>query len=225
MVHSFLSECLTVSEEPCVFPFTFGGVEHTKCTMDQSVNGLAWCATEVNETTGETLSGRWSDCRSESCPIECTCPEEELSLVCGMDGVTYSSECAAHCERVALNYPGECLPEGGQCRFSEDCRNFSSCNALQDASCVCLHGTCEVQVCLLISEWLFCQSKSGKIERLGSHIEEVNNSTCLVFSHIRYLNVTTPTDAFGVHLVSSDMLSLRCHKRYGHQHSAATFLL
>ena len=41
-----------------MFPFTFGGVEHTKCTMDQSVNGLAWCATEVNETTGETLSGR-----------------------------------------------------------------------------------------------------------------------------------------------------------------------
>ena len=132
-----------------MFPFTFGGVEHTKCTMDQSVNGLAWCATEVNETTGETLSGRWSDCRSESCPIECTCPEEELSLVCGMDGVTYSSECAAHCERVALNYPGECLPKGGQCRFSEDCRNFSSCNGLQDASCVCLHGTCEVQVHLI----------------------------------------------------------------------------
>ena len=135
-----------MSEEPCVFPFTFGGVEHTKCTMDQSVNGLAWCATEVNETTGETMSGRWSDCRSESCPIECTCPEEELSLVCGQDGITYSSECAAHCEKVALNYPGECLPEGGQCRFSQDCRNFSSCSNQQDASCVCLHGTCEVQV-------------------------------------------------------------------------------
>ena len=129
-----------------MFPFTFGGVEHTKCTMDQSVNGLAWCATEVNETTGETMSGRWSDCRSESCPIECTCPEEELSLVCGQDGITYSSECAAHCEKVALNYPGECLPEGGQCRFSQDCRNFSSCSNQQDASCVCLHGTCEVQV-------------------------------------------------------------------------------
>ena len=144
-----LSDCLTVSEEPCVFPFTFGGVVHTKCTMDQSVNGLAWCATQVNETTGETMNGRWSDCRSENCPIECTCPEEELSLVCGQDGITYSSECAAHCEKVALDYPGECLPKGGQCRFSQDCRNFSSCSGLQDASCICLHGTCEVQVGLL----------------------------------------------------------------------------
>ena len=114
--------------------------------MDQSVNGLAWCATQVNETTGETMNGRWSDCRSEACPIECTCPEEELSLVCGQDGVTYSSECAARCEKVALDYPGECLPKGGQCRFSQDCRNFSSCSSRQDASCVCVHGTCETKV-------------------------------------------------------------------------------
>ena len=176
ILKNFLSECLTVSEEPCVFPFTFGGLEHTKCTMDQSVNGLAWCATEVNETTGETMSGRWSDCRSESCPIECTCPEEELSLVCGQDGITYSSECAAHCEKVALNYPGECLPKGGQCRFSEDCLNFSSCSALQDASCVCLHGTCEVQVGPLVSQ-IGMNGNSGLSYQSGLNIFEYYYNT------------------------------------------------
>ena len=142
--------CLTVSEEPCVFPFVFNNQSHSKCTMELSVNGLAWCATQVNQTTREVTAGKWSDCRSETCPVECSCPEHELELVCGQDGVTYSSACAARCEKVPVDYLGSCLPPGGQCSFSQDCLRFSSCSGQPDSSCSCVRGSCEARVSVLL---------------------------------------------------------------------------
>lgn len=125
-----------------MFPFLFANQSHSACTLASSVNGLAWCATQTNISTGETVAGRWSDCRSKHCPIECTCPEEELQVVCGSDGVTYSSACAARCKKVAVDHAGECLPLGGQCVFSQDCSKFSRCSR---EDCVCAHGSCHIK--------------------------------------------------------------------------------
>ena len=45
----------------CVFPFTFKGKTHLRCTKDESVNGKEWCATEVN-SDGVVITGQWGDC-------------------------------------------------------------------------------------------------------------------------------------------------------------------
>ena len=45
----------------CVFPFTFKGKTHLRCTKDESVNGKEWCATEVN-ADGVVITGQWGDC-------------------------------------------------------------------------------------------------------------------------------------------------------------------
>ena len=129
-----------------MFPFIFANQSHAACTMADSVNGLAWCATEVEEATGEAVAGRWSDCRSESCPVECICPEGEAEEVCGTDGATYSSGCEARCGRAAVDHPGPCLARGEQCRFNQDCDQLDRCSARPDASCACSHGTCEPRV-------------------------------------------------------------------------------
>jgi len=41
-------ECLSTLQKSCIFPFTYNGVVHDKCTHVGSENGAAWCATEVS---------------------------------------------------------------------------------------------------------------------------------------------------------------------------------
>merc|ERR1712037_426876 len=45
----------------CIFPFTYEGVTHNKCTNAGSENGASWCATEVDES-GEVVRNTWEDC-------------------------------------------------------------------------------------------------------------------------------------------------------------------
>ena len=40
--------CYTTNNEECVFPFTYQGKTHYKCTYDSSDNGRAWCATKTD---------------------------------------------------------------------------------------------------------------------------------------------------------------------------------
>ena len=49
-----------------MFPFTFKGETHNKCTTSGSDNGAAWCATEV-DSEGEVVRNKWEDCE-EGCP-------------------------------------------------------------------------------------------------------------------------------------------------------------
>jgi len=59
-------ECKTNTKKNCVFPFTYEGVTHNKCTNAGSENGASWCATEV-DADGEVVRNTWEDCE-EGCP-------------------------------------------------------------------------------------------------------------------------------------------------------------
>ena len=77
-IYFFLQECKTEAtssptnydpNKPCVFPFDYNGVTHTKCTTG-GANGVFWCATEGY--TGTRWDTRWGTCE-ERCPKEDTC--------------------------------------------------------------------------------------------------------------------------------------------------------
>jgi len=59
-------ECKSKQGKQCVFPFTYKGETHNKCTDADSENGSVWCATEVDED-GEVVRNTWEDCE-EGCP-------------------------------------------------------------------------------------------------------------------------------------------------------------
>ena len=66
-----------------MFPFTYKGVSHNKCTDVGSDNGATWCATEVRDNKhnvkhgddvfaqvdadGEVVKNTWQDCQ-DGCP-------------------------------------------------------------------------------------------------------------------------------------------------------------
>ena len=52
--------------QDCVFPFTYRGRSYSSCTTAESVNGAAWCATEV-DSAGAVVHSKWQDCKPE-CP-------------------------------------------------------------------------------------------------------------------------------------------------------------
>lgn len=67
------AECRTLSDQHCVFPFTFEGVRHERCTYARSET--AWCATEV-DSQGEVRINRWGDCSlhpESQCQVEEEC--------------------------------------------------------------------------------------------------------------------------------------------------------
>ena len=46
--------------KPCVFPFSYKGVNYTKCTdVDHSMH---WCSTNTDEN-GHHIGGKWGDCK------------------------------------------------------------------------------------------------------------------------------------------------------------------
>ena len=59
--------CKTVDGRDCVFPFTYRGLSYSSCTTAESVNGAAWCATEV-DSSGAVVHSKWQDCEPE-CPV------------------------------------------------------------------------------------------------------------------------------------------------------------
>ena len=52
-----------VETKDCIFPFKFKGKTYASCTKDHTVNGKAWCATEV-DSTGTVIEQKWGDCDS-----------------------------------------------------------------------------------------------------------------------------------------------------------------
>ena len=62
---NFKDKCQTKEGEKCVFPFVYKEKKYDGCTTDYSKNGLAWCATAVNENGN--VDRHWGDCRQE-CP-------------------------------------------------------------------------------------------------------------------------------------------------------------
>jgi len=51
--------CVTTAGDPCVFPFTYRGVEYLECTFTDSPT--PWCATRV-DFSGNVITNRWGDC-------------------------------------------------------------------------------------------------------------------------------------------------------------------
>ncbi|KAL1507623.1 hypothetical protein AB1Y20_007242 [Prymnesium parvum] len=76
--------CITTSGQdplrPCVFPFRYRGEEFTSCSMDDAINGLAWCPTQVDDIGEFFEFSKWGACGPG-------CPREE-----GMDAATVSKE-------------------------------------------------------------------------------------------------------------------------------------
>eukprot|EP00397_Hematodinium_sp_SG-2012_P016444 GEMP01016775.1.p1 GENE.GEMP01016775.1~~GEMP01016775.1.p1 ORF type:complete len:658 (+),score=89.88 GEMP01016775.1:164-2137(+) len=56
---SFLQECTSITDFPCIFPFTFGGYAHYGCTNMESQPAQFWCKTG-DDDHGAML---WSWCR------------------------------------------------------------------------------------------------------------------------------------------------------------------
>lgn len=76
-----VSECQTVRGRNCIFPFNYEGQTYNSCTTTESSSGAAWCAAEVNSTTGEAVVRQ--DC-DDLCPgAGFACTEGFLGLVEG----------------------------------------------------------------------------------------------------------------------------------------------
>eukprot|EP00397_Hematodinium_sp_SG-2012_P025086 GEMP01026179.1.p1 GENE.GEMP01026179.1~~GEMP01026179.1.p1 ORF type:complete len:503 (+),score=87.66 GEMP01026179.1:164-1672(+) len=81
---SFLQECTSITDFPCIFPFTFGGYAHYGCTNMESQPAQFWCKTG-DDDHGAML---WSWCRpgcTRSQHLRVVEPQEEEEVICGDD--------------------------------------------------------------------------------------------------------------------------------------------
>ena len=93
-----------VTQESCIFPFTYKGVTYNTCTYVDHPEQKEWCSTKVDEN-GVHVSGgnNWGECRGP-CPRERKCPPSWTHLDSGcykvlteiMDKVTAQEECMLH---------------------------------------------------------------------------------------------------------------------------------
>ena len=58
----------------CVFPFTYKGTTHYRCTYSDSP--VPWCATQV-DSAGAVVTNRWGDCDATSLS---SCEPEQITL-------------------------------------------------------------------------------------------------------------------------------------------------
>lgn len=97
--------CVTTTGDPCVFPFTYKGVDYLECTYQDSPT--PWCATMV-DFSGKVITNRWGDCDTTgpSCSSASSQPANPSCITTGgpssgrpcvfpftYNGVTYR-ECA-----------------------------------------------------------------------------------------------------------------------------------
>merc|ERR1712111_30942 len=61
--------CVTVDDKPCIFPFTYRGLEYNTCTTDNSETSTPWCATAVSGNV-EVIINNWGNCRTD---VRSTC--------------------------------------------------------------------------------------------------------------------------------------------------------
>ena len=62
----YFTDCKTISNKKCIFPFKFKGTEYIECTTVESENNQPWCASEVDRN-GNVVNGKWEDCNYD-CP-------------------------------------------------------------------------------------------------------------------------------------------------------------
>ena len=62
----------------CVFPFSFRGRSYSSCTAAESVNGAAWCATQV-DSAGAVVTNTWQDCELE-CPRDAETGDSDVKV-------------------------------------------------------------------------------------------------------------------------------------------------
>ena len=77
-----ISDCKTVKGNSCIFPFSYKGETYNSCTKAESSNGVAWCATEVDDN-GEVVNNKWEDCDSLCPGSDFTCNDGFLFNVEG----------------------------------------------------------------------------------------------------------------------------------------------
>jgi len=75
-------DCKTVKGNSCIFPFSYKGETYNSCTKAESSNGVAWCATEVDDN-GEVVNNKWEDCDSLCPGSDFTCNDGFLFNVEG----------------------------------------------------------------------------------------------------------------------------------------------
>merc|ERR1711874_216316 len=90
--------CSTTTGSSCVFPFTYGGVQHHQCTYADSP--LPWCAT-ATQADGRVITNSWGDCdvssSSTSCQAEslglssCSAPAGDCVFPFRHSGVVYQT--------------------------------------------------------------------------------------------------------------------------------------
>ena len=151
--------CSTTSNTPCVFPFTYQGVEYSQCSYADSPR--PWCAT-ATRSDGTVITNRWGDCdlssSSSSCQAEslslssCSTPAGDCVFPFRHLGVVYSS-----CTTVELgvswcstntDLAGDHVP-GSEGLCPADCTTDSSSSS---SSSSCVPGTlssvdCNTCVC------------------------------------------------------------------------------
>ena len=64
------------TKEPCVFPFSYKGIEYSTCTTADN-NGLPWCSTSLDHR-GQYINGRWGHCNLDCDPGKSMSPSPSI---------------------------------------------------------------------------------------------------------------------------------------------------
>ena len=66
--NSVTSECVTVDNRTCIFPFNYQNQTYAGCTGEGVPDGILWCSTKVN-SEGDHIAGQgeWGHCAAD-CP-------------------------------------------------------------------------------------------------------------------------------------------------------------
>ncbi|KAJ7371296.1 hypothetical protein OS493_026940 [Desmophyllum pertusum] len=137
------------------------------------------------------------------CKDECKPPSPP---VCGVNGETYSSTCAAHSARVIVDYQGQCKAVGGGYEDEPRCDNVK-CPALKPSHCkgiippgaCCPHCAAEVRILYSLKQ-LF-KNREGFSRHETVTLEQV-------FLILRRHISTTECDLFGYHSLEGDIVVL-----------------
>jgi hypothetical protein len=169
-----------VTGKSCIFPFTYKGETHNKCTNAGSDNGAVWCATNVDKN-GEVVRNTWEDC-DEGCPG--TAFECNESFLFNVDGKCVNGTSAPSLLRELASGPLagslDHLPD----EFTQ--KEAPVCTVARDTttpSCRCSSD--------LVSMGLDGNPRGGCVEPLVDHgIDEFANGWCFLENIADEINPT-----------------------------------
>ena len=144
--------CSTTTGTPCVFPFMYGGVEHTRCSYADSPR--PWCATATT-SDGTVITNSWGDCQlsssSSSCQAEslslssCSTPAGDCVFPFRHLGVVYTTcttaELGVSWCSTATTQEGEHIP-GNEGTCPADCSSVSSSTTTSSPPTTSQPGDC-----------------------------------------------------------------------------------